>query len=354
MKVKIVDIARKAGVSTGTVDRVIHNRGKVSKEKLRLVEQALKDLNYEPNVLASFLASKRSFRFAAIVPSHAPGSYWDLACQGIHKAGEEVDKYNTSIEMFYFDQYNVDSFIAVAQQVRTENFDAVIIATLFEKPVKSLVKELDSLQIPYVFMDSDIPDQNNLSYFGSDTYVSGRIAARILLESTFNMQIVFFGHIKFKHAEISVQMKNRENGFLDYMKEKNFNGRIHHIEFDPDNKNQGFQNLVELLENNEYPVGGIVLNSRIYQLVEIIQELPEALKDKLYLIGHDAIPGNITALKNNEVKFLLSQRTDLQGYDAVKALSNYLVFREIPQKINYMPIDIIISDNVDYYHNYKL
>jgi LacI family transcriptional regulator len=354
MKVKIVDIAKKAGVSTGTVDRVIHNRGKVSKEKLELVEKALKEMNYEPNILASFLASKRNFRFAAIVPSYTSGSYWELACEGIKKAAEEVEKYNTQIDIYYFDQYNVATFNEIVQQVIVKEYDGVVIATLFEKPVKAFAKDLDFNKVPYVFIDSDIPNQNNLSYFGSNTYITGKIAARLLLESTNNLNTIFFAHIKFKRSEISVQMRNREKGFIDYLIETDFRGRIQHIEFDPENAKEGLETLTKLLENNEYPVGGIILNSRIYQFADIIQKLPENLRKKMYLIGHDAIPGNVEALKNDDVKFLLSQRTDLQGYDAVKALSNFLVFKEQPAKINYMPIDILLKDNVDYYYNYKL
>ena len=61
-KSRIKDIARIAGVSIGTVDRVIHNRGEVA-EKTRLkVERILKDTNYSPNVMAQVLKSKRRFQ----------------------------------------------------------------------------------------------------------------------------------------------------------------------------------------------------------------------------------------------------------------------------------------------------
>ena len=50
---RIKDIAIMSGVSTGTVDRIIHNRGKVSEEARGKVEEVLKKVDYKPNIVAS-------------------------------------------------------------------------------------------------------------------------------------------------------------------------------------------------------------------------------------------------------------------------------------------------------------
>ena len=58
--ISIKDIAERAGCSIGTVDRVIHNRGKVSEPVKDRILQIMKELDYKPNVNARVLASKRS------------------------------------------------------------------------------------------------------------------------------------------------------------------------------------------------------------------------------------------------------------------------------------------------------
>ena len=55
-KVTIQDVAHYARVSAGTIDRVLHKRGKVSPEKIRIVEEAITKLNFNPNLLARTLA----------------------------------------------------------------------------------------------------------------------------------------------------------------------------------------------------------------------------------------------------------------------------------------------------------
>ena len=54
--IRIKDIAERAGVSVGTVDRVLHNRPNVSKVALEKVNKALEEMDYKPNVYASALA----------------------------------------------------------------------------------------------------------------------------------------------------------------------------------------------------------------------------------------------------------------------------------------------------------
>ena len=58
-KIRIKDIAALAGVSTGTVDRVLHNRGEVSQKSREKIEKILTELNYQPNIYATALASKK-------------------------------------------------------------------------------------------------------------------------------------------------------------------------------------------------------------------------------------------------------------------------------------------------------
>ena len=69
-KIRIKDIAEKAGVSVGTVDRVLHNRPNVSKSAKDKIENVLKELDYQPNMYASALAYNKSYTFYMVIPKH--------------------------------------------------------------------------------------------------------------------------------------------------------------------------------------------------------------------------------------------------------------------------------------------
>ena len=68
------DVARLAGVSRGTVDRVIHNRGNVSKQSYDNVMRIIKDIGYEPNIYASILAHDKNRVVALLLPQGVLGN----------------------------------------------------------------------------------------------------------------------------------------------------------------------------------------------------------------------------------------------------------------------------------------
>lgn len=351
--IRIVDIARLAGVSVGTVDRVLHNRGRVSEEKRTKIEKVLKEINYEPNMVARFLASKKDYTFAVLIPSFTKGEYWELVTNGIDKATVELKNFNVTVEYFFFDQQDESSFNKTVQALLQREFAGVVIATIFGESVINLSHKLEEKEIPYIYIDSDIPDQHNLAYFGADSYMSGIIAAKLMMSEIGKCGDIIIGKIKYKGTSNSVQMETRELGFKKYLNENQFIGNIHCLEIDSDKYEDVLRELKNIVSNLGDEVGAIVFNSRIYELVDLFKNLnfnPKNLK----LIGYDSIEKNVEALKNDQVSFLISQRSIQQGYDAIKSLSNYLLFSKNVNKTNFMPIDILMKENIEYYKNYKL
>jgi LacI family transcriptional regulator len=51
---------------------------------------------------------------------------------------------------------------------------------------------------------------------------------------------------------------------------------------------------------------------------------------------------------------LIAQRPERQGYDGIKSLCNHLLFKQGSEKVNLMPIDILLKENLKYYLNNKL
>ena len=116
-KPTINDIARLSGLSKGTVDRVLHNRGEVSKKSYDKVMAVIKELGYEPNVFASLLAKGTPRHVAVLIPEHRDGSFWDLALQGVERAAETVGPLGVETEVFKYDQRDIASFRRVCEEL---------------------------------------------------------------------------------------------------------------------------------------------------------------------------------------------------------------------------------------------
>ena len=63
------DVAREAELSVGTVSRVLNNRGYISEETRKRVQEAMGRLHYQPNAMARSLSKKSSSMIGVIVPS---------------------------------------------------------------------------------------------------------------------------------------------------------------------------------------------------------------------------------------------------------------------------------------------
>ena len=98
-KIRIKDIAERAGVSVGTVDRVLHDRPNVSKPARDKVEKALKEMNYQPNVYASALAYNKSYTFYLLIPKHESEAYWEEIEEGAKKCEDTRRDFHIDVEI---------------------------------------------------------------------------------------------------------------------------------------------------------------------------------------------------------------------------------------------------------------
>ena len=99
----MTEIAKKSGVSIGTVDRVLHNRGKVSEKTKLAVEAVIEKYGYTPNPLARTLKKNKPFVIGVLMPPPGSGSgYWQMIFKGMKEAESELSAFGIKLEFEYF------------------------------------------------------------------------------------------------------------------------------------------------------------------------------------------------------------------------------------------------------------
>src|SRR4051794_21397835 len=86
--VRIADVAKMANVSTATVSRVISNSGTVKKETTEKVLEAIKKLNYQPNMLARQLRTMETKTILVVVPDIS-NPFFSKVLRGIEAVANE-------------------------------------------------------------------------------------------------------------------------------------------------------------------------------------------------------------------------------------------------------------------------
>ncbi len=346
--IRIKDIAKMAGVSTGTVDRVIHNRGEVSELSRAAVQKVLDDINYQPNIMARALASKKQYLFACLIPDYEPGEYWQTVELGIDKALEDFGQYNIQIQKITYNQYDEQSFMAASEELIAYQPHAVLIAPIFRSETLRLVSKLQGLKIPFSFLDSMIDNVDFVSYYGQDSKQSGYVAAKLLTASLTASAKLLVVRTKRKGESFSNQTMGRYQGFLQYLHEHHFDNELVKIELmDEDSDNHGNSTaLTAVLEQNPGIGAMITFNSKVFKLADF---LSERNYKHIVLGGYDLLASNVAHLKNGNIAFLIAQRPEQQSYYAIRDMCHVLIFHREVNAINFMPIDVLMKENIDYY-----
>jgi len=345
-KIRIKDIAIMAGVSEGTVDRVLHNRGEVSEKSRIAVEKVLEEISYSPNLLARSLASKKHFRFAYLIPEHQPKDYWESVDKGFSVAAHDFLQQNIHLEKHHFNQYDVISFVNASKSIVQNQPDAVIIAPIFKEETLKLTQELNKMQVPFSFIDSMVEEADFLTYYGQNSFQSGYIAAKLLVQSLSDNGKILIIRTKRKGA-VSNQTIARRNGFIHFFNEKNISGiKLMDVELTDDNESENFKLLGQVLLNNPDVKAAITFNSKVSRLADSLEKMN---RRDIRLIGYDLLEENVKYLKKDMVAYLLGQRPDKQAYFTVRDMCTKLILKQDVKQINYIPIDILIKENIEDY-----
>lgn len=340
----IKDIAKKANVSTGTVDRVIHNRPGVSKKTKAHVQKIIEEHNFQINTIASTLALNKSYKIGVLIPeARAENEFWSEPKKGIETAIEEIKNFKISATFFKFNQFNSNSYQDAFLNLIKGNFDAVLIAPVFHKETAKFIKQLDKKQTPYVFINTEIKGFNALSFIGQDSYKSGYLAAKlmsVMVPDNAHILIPVFRLNKGNYSSIN----NRITGFKAFFKDKYASVKIKDLVIPNFRNLEVIKNTLNNALKDDITDGIFVPSSSSFLIAEYLKN---SQLNNIRLVGYDTNKKNIEFLKNDTIDFLICQNPYNQGYKGIKLLSDYLVMNKTPKPIYPSPMTIVTKENVD-------
>lgn len=337
-KYTIKDIAQLAGVSKGTIDRVIHNRGNVAKDVEDKVRQLLADIDYQPNLIARNLKNNRIYQIGALLPDPKKDAYWEVCSDGIQQALSEFSAFDIRLNTFFFDPTETKSFMKHHEQLLDSAPDMILMVPLFYKEAKTVLEHYKALNMQVCTFNTQI-DVSIASFIGQDLYQSGRVAAK-LMHSIIEKGDMAIIHIdeKYKNA---IHMQEKEKGFRSYFED--LDGFTDNILKCKIKYTETEDKLRDFLKAHPDLTGIFVTNSKAFHVARLLES---ENKDHIKLVGYDLLAENVHYLKDGVIDFLIHQNPRQQAYLGLKFLIENLVFeKDIPRK-HLLPIDIINSENV--------
>lgn len=351
-KIRIKDIAQRAGVSVGTVDRVLHERPNVSPKARLKVEKALEEMNYQPNMYASALAYNRSYMFQILIPIHEQVAYWEEIEEGVRMAQEANRDFHVKTNIMYYAPFDDNSFRETAQKCLDSKPDGVVIVPSDLEVTREFTDQMHEQGIPFVMLDSYMPDLKPLAFFGQDSFSSGYFAARMLMLLAHKETTILLVKLTQNGRIVSKQQDNREVGFRHYMHDHFPNVKIHVLELPLGSSRQFYDKILESFFTENPDIHHcITLGSKAHIVGDF---LLRTNRRDVQIMGYDMVGKNAECLRQGSVSFLIAQHAYQQGFSCIDALFRAIVLKKKVQPVNYMPIELLTRENVDFYRRTQL
>ncbi len=341
----IKELAKRANVSIGTVDRVMHGRGRVSKDTSEMIKKLISESGYKPNIFGRRLSLSKDFTFAILMPKlYQDSKYWEMSSKGIEQAHTELKAYKVKIKYFFYDRYSEISIKKEIEKIENTGIDGLLIAPVLHRPIKKYLATI-AKKIPYVLFNANIPDSNAVSYIGQDSFQSGVLSAKLM-----KMLVCRKGCIAVMiAAPDDYHITERADGFYSYF-EDNDDYSLKSYTMSPCTKETFYAMMKKITREERELQGVFVANAATHYAAEYLKE--HFSDKKICLVGYDPIDENVKYLREGIIDFLISQKAEMQGYKGIYALYRSVVLQEPSEKYIMMPLDIITKENLIYYQKY--
>lgn len=172
------DIAREAGVSLATVDRVLHDRPGVRTETQDRVKAAIARYQFRPDAAASELARGRPLRFVMVLPTGTNAFMQQISAQAI-ELKHWLTRRRANLDIITTDVFN-PAMLAETLERLAGRYEGAAVVALDHPRVRAAIDDLTLSGMHVVTLVSDVPTSRRRRYIGIDNIAAGRTAGTLV------------------------------------------------------------------------------------------------------------------------------------------------------------------------------
>lgn len=343
MAVTIKDIARLTGVSRGTVDRVVHDRGGVVPEVESRVRLLLEQLEYVPNKAGKILVARRNpLKIGCFLPG-VSNDFFDDVIAGFKDAQEDLSDFNVSIEINTVDGYDESTHAASIEDLVAKGCKGLCLTTIDVPRIRDCVNQIISSGIPVITVNTDISDTDRLCYVGSDYREGGRVAGRLIAmfgESDLRIMIV-------KGSEKIKGHNERAEGFLQTLSEYDVCHEVVSICESQDENEKAYKVVLAVLKENPSINCVFVAGGGAFGICKAIRESDVRLLHKTRVVVYDDVESTKHMIRSGDIDFTICQEPHRQGDEAIHKMFDYFLSNKRLQPTNCLTQTVIkLKENI--------
>lgn len=337
----IKEIAELAGVSRGTVDRVLNNRGAVNPATAEKIREIANAVDYRPNRAGVVLAAqKKNLKFGVILFS-AENPFFDDVMKGVKNKAAELEEYNCTVLIRQV-RFDVEEQLkAIEELVTVEEVSGLAIAPYNDVKISDKINELWEKGIPTVTLNTDIEHSSRIAYVGSNYARSGETAAglmHLLTHGKVHLGIISGSPNILCHTERIAAFENK-------IKREYPDIHITDTVVNNDDDFESYEKTTRLLEEHPEINALFFAAGGVYGGCRAIRALGR--QDDITVLAFDKVPTTQQMVRDNIIAATICQQPRTQGSKPLDILFSYLTTGILPEKeYHYVAIDIRIKENI--------
>ena len=344
-RVTAQDVADLAGVSRGTVDRVLKNRPHVSDSVRDRVMDAIEKTGYlspiEKNRELLYRTKGGRLLFGVLLPNWTGHFEWEIR-RGIEDASTELKDFAIDVRVRQCESGYPEETVSILSELEAEGVNGLAVCAIDDALVNEKIRDLSGKGIPVITYNSDLPKSERLCFVGQDYYRSGRVAAEIMTKLVRDGEriIAACGNREFTGH------RDRIEGFLSGCRDRGIESdRIEVIETYND-YSVTLRKISELL--NDGTIRGIYMANRsVTGCVRAVEDA--SLRGRVHVICHDISEQTVKYLQSGAIDFSISQDIHEQGYLPLIMLRNYLQKNISPSEYDiksFQSMNVVCAENL--------
>lgn len=327
--VTIKQIAEISGVSRGTVDRVLNDRGRVAPEKEALVRRVAEQLGYRPNLAGRALAARKKSFVIGVLLTAEGNPFFDYVIQGVRRAEKELADYGVTVVLKSIKGYEVQRQLEAIRDLAGQ-VSALVLNPYNDPAVTEEIQAMTEKGIPVLTVNTDIENCSRACYIGNDYYQSGRLACGLLgllAGGRANLGILTGSSIVLGHSQ-------RIAGFREVMRQRY--PEMHFLDMGEtqDDDVIAFEATKRMLEDHPEIDALFVVAGGVYGVCRAVLSLGR--QGAVKVVSSDVIPKTEELMHQGLIQATVSQRPVEQGYQAVQLAYSCLVSGRPPEQDNYI------------------
>lgn len=346
LAITINQIAEICGVSRGTVDRALHNKGNVRPAVAEQIKKVAAEYGYTPNRAGMALSRAAHPIRLGIVLHSVQNAFVQALLEVCRREAQQLSVFSTDVIFRLSRSLDpVEQVRMVDDLVENHKIDGLAIMPLNNYLVENRLNDLaEKRKLPIITFNTDLPDSRRLCYVGQDSAAAGRTAAALMRLATGGRGLVspIVGP-----SENHSAYTNRLRGFQTELcsQPSDIQYLVTRVANDDDDECT-YHATLQLLRTHPDIAGIYAIPSGYEGACRALIET--GLAGKVHLILHDEIPSNLQYVRDGVIDFVLGQDAEVQGTLPMQLLSDLIHMHRSPEKeLYHTDIRILFRYNID-------